>query len=91
MKTPTNKQKIEMYESFLHRINSFLISGNNEGIGELIQNADDWSYSHRRGNGELSDRDQQKIINNTFWKLCDTPISDKKTAERQKKYQEQNS
>jgi hypothetical protein len=91
MKSPTNKQKIEMYESFLHRINSFVISGNNEGIGELIQNADNWSYSHRRGNGELSDRDQQKIINNTFWKLCDTPHSDKKTIERQKKYREQNS
>lgn len=77
-----------MYESYLHKINMFIVSSNNDGIAELIQNADNWSYSHRVGNGELSDRKQQQLINNSFWKLCETPESDKATKERQKTYSE---
>ena len=76
-KTPTLKEKVEMYENFLHKINIFCISCNNDGIAELVKNADNWSYSHRSGNGELSDRKQQQRINNTFWKLCDTPYAEK--------------
>ena len=77
-----------MYEAFLHRINMCIISGNNDGIKELIENADNFSYSHRVGNGELSDKQQQKLINNAFWKLCDTPKADKVTQERQKAWME---
>jgi hypothetical protein len=84
MKSPTNKEKILQYETFLHKINMFCISGNNEGIKELVENADIWSYSHRVGNGELSDRKQQQAINNAFWKLLDTPNADKDSEERQK-------
>lgn len=84
MKTPTLKQKVEMYENFLHKINSFIISCNNDGIKELVENADNWSYSHRISNGELSDRQQKKVINQAFWKLCDTPRADKETKNRQK-------
>lgn len=71
MKKPTNKQKIEMYENFLHRINLACVSGNNETIKKLVANADNWSYAHRVGNGELSDRDQDRLITNAFWKLLD--------------------
>ena len=88
MKTPTLKQKVDQYESFLHKINSFMVSCNNDGIKELVENADNWSYAHRVGNGELSDREQQRMINNQFWKLCDTPNTDKTTKERQQKYTE---
>ncbi len=84
MKNPTLKQKVAQYEAFLHKINSFIVSCNNDGIKELVQNADNWSYSFRVSNGELSDRDQQKLINNAFWKLLDTPKADKATQERQK-------
>ena len=77
-----------MYESFLHRINMFIISGNHGGIAELVGNADNWSYSHRISNGELSDKQQQKLINNAFWKLCDTPKADKASEERQKAWTE---
>jgi len=87
-KTPTLKEKVAKYEEYLHRINACLISGNNEGIGELIENADNWSYAHRRGNGELSDKQQQTIINKAFWKLCETPKSDQAVKERQKKWKE---
>jgi len=84
MKTPNLKEKINMYESFLHKINLFMICANNSGIAELIQNADNWSYSHRVGNGELSDKQQQQYINNAFWKLCDTPKTEEITKQFQK-------
>ena len=87
-KTPTLKEKVAQYESFLHKINSFIVSCNNDGISELIQNADNWSYSHRVGNGEPSDREQQRMINNAFWKLLHTPEADKISTERQIKYTE---
>jgi len=88
MKSPTNKEKIAKYEDFLHRINTFVICSDNEGVAELVQNADNWSYAHRCGNGEVTVKQQQQMINNAFWKLCDTPEADKRTKERQKKYSE---
>jgi len=66
----------------------YCISGNNNGIRELVKNADNFSYSHRVGNGELSDKKQQQAINNAFWKLLDTPETDTVTKERQRKYTE---
>lgn len=69
MKTPTQKEKIKMYEDFLHAINMCVISCNDEGIRKLVKNADSWSYAHRVGNGELSEREQQEIINKNFWNL----------------------
>jgi hypothetical protein len=88
MKTPTLREKVYQYELFLHKINSFIVSCNNDGIKELVENADNWSYSHRISNGELSDREQQKLINNAFWKLLDTPKTYKTIDEMQKKYSE---
>lgn len=88
MKNPTLKQKVAQYEAFLHKINSFIVSCNNDGIKELVENADNWSYSFRISNGELSDREQQKLINNAFWKLLDTPKTYKTLEEMQKKYSE---
>ncbi len=88
MKTPTLKEKVSQYESFLHKINSFIVSCNNDGISELVRNADVWSYAHRVGNGELSDRQQQQAINNAFYKLLDTPEADEASKERQRKYTE---
>lgn len=66
---PTDKQKIEMYERFLHAINLSLIACDNERIKELITNADRWSHAHRVGNGLLSDKKQRKVINYNFWNL----------------------
>jgi hypothetical protein len=83
MKTPTLKQKVEMYENFLHKINIFIISCNNDGIKELVENADNWSYAHRCG-VFLTDKQRQKMINDMFQKLCDTPKTDEVTKERQK-------
>jgi hypothetical protein len=73
MKKPTLKQKVQMYEAFLHKINMACIGMDNLAIQELVQNADAWSYAHRQGNGMLSEKEQQGLINDKFIKLCDTP------------------
>ena len=87
MKTPTLRHKVDQYESFLHKINSFIVSCNNDGIKELVENADNWSYSHRCGEF-VTDNQRQKMINGTFWKLLETPKTDKDSEERQKFWSE---
>jgi hypothetical protein len=87
MKAPTLRQKVDQYESFLHKINSFIVSCNNDGIKELVENADNWSYAHRRGEF-VTDSQRDKMINSAFWKLCDTPKTDKDSEERQKFWSE---
>jgi len=71
IKTPTLKQKVQQYEDFLHKINMMMIAGDAKGIRKLLDNANSWSYCHRYGNGELSDKQQQQFINKAFWKLTD--------------------
>jgi hypothetical protein len=66
-----------------------MICSCNEGIAELVQNADNWSYAHRVGNGEITEAHQERIINNAFWKLCDTPTTDAVTKDRQDRYRSQ--
>jgi hypothetical protein len=86
-KKPTLKEKVAQYENFLHKINMFIVSCNNEGIAELVKNADSWSYAHRCGEF-VSDKQRDKMINGTFWKLCDTPEAEEITKQRQKAYTE---
>ena len=69
IKTPTLKQKVKQYEQFLHNINMLIMCCNNEGIKKLLKNADNWSYSHRVGDGSLTEKQQQEIINKAFYKL----------------------
>lgn len=85
MKKPTLKQKVAQYEAFLHKINMACLCGDNLAIQELVQNADNYSYSFRQGNGELSDKEQQELINSKFVKLCDTPKADKVREEMRAK------
>ena len=85
MKTPKLKEKVEMYEYFLHKINMFVTSCNDLGISELVHNADMWSYAHRQGEC-VSDKKRKQMIANAFYKLCDTPEADKASKERQKAY-----
>lgn len=78
IKSPTLKEKVEMYEAFLHRINIYVTCCNNEGIKDLVANADRWSYMHRCGNGEPSDKEQQEMVNEAFWQLCSTKSNEEK-------------
>ena len=70
-KQPTLKEKVKMYEQFLHNIALYAETGNNSLVQDLINNAADWSYSHRVGNGELSEKQQDQIIAAKLWKLLD--------------------
>jgi hypothetical protein len=71
MKTPTLKEKVKMYEDFLHKLDLMQVCGDNESVKKLLVNASSFSYAHRVGNGEYSEREQQKIINAKFWRLVD--------------------
>lgn len=80
------REKVYQYELFLHKINSFIVSCNDRGIRELVQNADNWSYAHRSGEF-LTDKQRNEVINNAFWKLLDTPNADKETKARQEAWE----
>lgn len=69
MKTPTDAEKIKMYEGFLHDINMYCVCGRHDKIKDLVGNADNWSYSWRVGNGMLSEEEQQEQIDAAFWNL----------------------
>jgi hypothetical protein len=66
MKTPSNKEKIIIYESYLHLLQLYVEMGATDSIGKLLRNACDWSYAHRFGNGELSENEQKELINKKF-------------------------
>lgn len=69
-KTPTLRQKVTVYEDLLHALHSCSYSLNGpERAQELLKRISEWSYAHRRGNGELSPKEQQELINKAFWKL----------------------
>lgn len=56
------KQKVRKYEDFLHAINYAMVTCNQERVRKLCQNAFDWSYAHRVGNGEYTDEEQDAIV-----------------------------
>ena len=61
----TDKEKIEIYEAFLHAINMAVVCCNNERIRELVENADSWSYAHRCGEFMTDDERQGWIDQKT--------------------------
>jgi hypothetical protein len=76
-KKPTLEEKVQMYESFLHSLNMYMLCGSNYAISMLLQNADAWSYAHRCGDGELSEQEIEKNVNKKFWKLLSIPDTKK--------------
>ena len=70
MKNLTLKEKVKVYEQLLHNIqlNAEVVM-NNDNVRQLISNICRWSYSHRVGNGELSEQEQDEVINKAFYKL----------------------
>lgn len=70
---PTLKEKVKMYEQFLHDIQMYSVCCRGDLIQVLVNNACSWSYSHRVGNGEYSDKKQDNIIATNFWKLTTVP------------------
>jgi hypothetical protein len=56
------KDRLKIYESFFHKINMATLIFNNSKIAEAVNLIDRWSYAHRVGNGELTPREQQAIV-----------------------------
>lgn len=73
-KKPTLKQKVEMYEKFIDNLALYAEVGNTKLLWALIDNASDFSYAHRVGNGEYKEEQQEKIIVAKFWQLLDINI-----------------
>lgn len=70
MKSPTMREKIRVYEALLHhiQINAEIVM-NQKKVGEYIEKICHWSYAHRVGNGEFTEKEQQGCIDHAFWKL----------------------
>ena len=67
MKNPTLKEKVEVYEQLLHDLQlNYEVTMNGDKVKELLNKIAAWSYSHRAGNGEGGDKEQQERINRAF-------------------------
>lgn len=67
----TNQQRLKIYEQFFHKISINCTTMNNEKIKDAVGLIYSWSYAHRCGNGELSDKQQQKLIDSVVKKMED--------------------
>lgn len=69
-KTPLMKEKIAMYERLLHDIQFHReVTMNEAAVKDLLNKIGNWSYAHRRGNGGYTEKEQQAIVDEAFWKL----------------------
>lgn len=69
MNTPTPEQKLQVYEKLLDRIALLYDMGDNKSLRTILEKINRYSYSHRVGNGELSEEEQQQLIDKHFWNL----------------------
>jgi hypothetical protein len=61
------KTKVEMYEAVLHRIQLYReVILDHDKLIKLLDNIGRWSYAHRRGNGELSEEEQDALVKKAF-------------------------
>ena len=82
------KEKCYMYEGFLHDINLYAEVVMDEiAVRNLIDNACNWSYAHRVGNGEYSEEEQDEIIRAKFLKLRDVLPKEERQRIRNEKYE----
>lgn len=71
-KTPLMREKVQIYEQLLHDIQYHReVTMNNAAVTDLLNKIGNWSYSHRRGNGEYDEKAQQAMIDEAFWRLTE--------------------
>ena len=74
MAQATMRKRIRQYEHFLHDLYfASSVTMDAKRVGELIDNASRWSYAHRQGNGELSEREQRQLVRSAFDRLLESP------------------
>lgn len=77
----TQKQKLFVYEMYLHKLSKYQQAKDQDGIKELVRNADRWSY------GQTNNDEQQetkRFIDWTFRTLSNTPLTDSKLRKLQR-------
>lgn len=56
--------RAQIYERFFHQIQMYReVTLNAEKVKEALDIIGDWSYAHRAGNGQLSEKEQSRMIN----------------------------
>lgn len=64
------KEKVEVYEKLLHSIQMYACwTLDQPPLDHLMSIIFDWSYAHRCGNGELSDEEQNDLIDFQFERM----------------------
>ncbi len=59
----TKLQRLGLYESLLHRLQfASAVTMRSDEVYDLLELIGDWSYAHRAGNGERTEREQQAAI-----------------------------
>lgn len=60
----------EVFRAAFHYIQLHAaVTMNSDKVKEMIYAICDWSYSHRCGNGENTEEEQQKIVDRSFEKI----------------------
>jgi hypothetical protein len=64
------REKVEVYETMLHAIQiSSEVTGDSPAITHMIDIINSWSYAHRQGNGELTEKEQLALVRYQFERL----------------------
>ncbi|MNQ21363.1 hypothetical protein D3C85_344790 [compost metagenome] len=66
------EEKVEVYENLLHSIQASRVAFNSERVRLLLSLIDNWSYAHRQGNGEKSEKEIQEAVHAAFNKIKET-------------------
>ena len=68
----TIKEKVKIYEDFFHQMQMHIeVVPNQTKVNEALGIISSWSYSHRIGNGELTNKMQKKLINSQTKRMKD--------------------
>ena len=65
----TQRDRLRVYEKFMHQMSIYVTAMHSEKIKQGVQLIDNWSYAHRCGNGEYSERQQRKIVEDVIRKM----------------------
>ena len=63
-------EKIEVYEALLHDLYFHsTVTMRHDAVMDCLNRIGAWSYAHRQGNGEFSEKEQQELVDHHFWNL----------------------
>jgi hypothetical protein len=69
MKKPTLREQVALFHHIMDWANMACMGCDNGHFKKIVHAMDDWSYAHRVGNGELTERQQQNCINRAYRRL----------------------